>query len=76
MIVKCKYGNYQVKLIVRGTQYSEGLYRLAEGNRIGWYGDILAIVKEIKRREKIKQEAAEWNRFQGLAELFIRRSRR
>lgn len=67
MIVNRKYGVYELKGV-------RGLSLLAETGQDDWLGSVDEIRTEINRREK--QKETDWNRFQGLAELFIRRSRR
>lgn len=70
MIVNRKHGVYKIYEL-KGVR---GLYLLAETGQDDWLGSVDAIRTEINRREK--QKETDWNLFQGLAELFIRRSRR
>ena len=70
MIVNRKHSVYKIYEL-KGVR---GLYLLAETGQDDWLGSVDEIRNEINRREKLKE--TDWNMFQGLAELFIRRSRR
>lgn len=70
MIVNRKHGVYKIYEL-KGVR---GPYILDETGQDDWLGSVDEIRNEIDRREKQKEIV--WNQFQGLAELFISRSRR